>query len=297
MTETETLQGIFPALITPFTETLEIDEPFVARLMAFHESAGSQGVVVSGTNGEGPSLSAPERAKMYELACEHAGSIKVIAGTATCSVTEAAFLARQAFKAGCSALMAAPPFYFKSPSQQGLIDFFKNLLDSSRLPVILYHIPQITQVPVEPELIDALIDHPNLIGVKDSEGDLQRLERYLHYAPRLNVYVGNETLLGWAIQRGGAGSISGIANAFPEWMARVWKAHRFSGDVDAAQALLNEVCEVMRPLPSPMDVKYALSLRGFPHSPVRPPLGALTPEQRDLTRALITKLGLFTSAS
>lgn len=279
------LDGVYTALITPFTEGLQIEETVFVRLLAFQEAAGVTGVVVCGTNGEGASLTVEERKRLYELASHQRGQLKIIAGTASCSLPEVLTLARHAQKVGCDALLVVPPFFFKVLSLPGLLSFYRAVLEEVELPVILYHIPQLTGVPIEPELVEALLPYPNLLGVKDSEGNLRRLAAYLRFAPRLRVFIGREERLARALQRGAAGTISGAANAFPEWVVRVWNTFQKGGDLLAAQTLLNEPLALLRSLPYPTASKYLLHLRGFPFSPVRPPLSDLKEEQRQLLPA------------
>jgi 4-hydroxy-tetrahydrodipicolinate synthase len=275
------IQGVYTALVTPFTETGEIDEPLFVRLLAFQEAAGVNGVVVCGTNGEGPSLSVHERVRLYELACQHRGKLQIIAGTASSSLSESLYLIKKAVKAGCNALMISPPFYFKSPSIEGLEAFYRPLLDSCTLPVILYHIPRMTQVPIEPALVERLLNHPNLFGIKDSECAPPRMPAYLSFIPRLKLFVGVEKQFASALKQGASGTICGLANGFPEPLVHVWQAFRTGGDLQAAQSLVTKIFTGVKTVPAVLDSKYMLHLRGFPLSPVRPPLVELDQEQKE----------------
>lgn len=121
------LAGAYTALVTPFDASGGIDYPGVARLLAWHEANGMDGVVVAGTNGEGPSLSAIEKRDLLRFAVEHSGALKIILGAGTCSITEAIWLSDQAKKAGAVASLVLPPFYFPA-SQTGLKNWFEELL-------------------------------------------------------------------------------------------------------------------------------------------------------------------------
>lgn len=274
------IQGVYTALVTPFTGTGEIDEPLFVRLLAFQESAGVNGVVVCGTNGEGPSLTTQERVRLYELACQHRGKLQIIAGTASSSLPESLYLIKKAAQSGCDALMISPPFYFKNPSVDGLEAFYRPLLDTSSLPIILYHIPRMTQVPIEPALIEQLLDHPNLYGIKDSECAPPRMPAYLGFVPRLKVFIGVEKQFASALKQGASGTICGLANGFPEQMVRVWQAFQSGGDLQAAQSVVTKIFTGIKTVPAVLDSKYMLHLRGFPLSPVRPPLTELNQEQK-----------------
>ncbi|MCX7924810.1 MAG: dihydrodipicolinate synthase family protein [Fimbriimonadales bacterium] len=276
--------GVHVASITPFTADGGIDAPYFARLLAHFEAHGAQGVVVAGSTGEGPSLSAPEKVQLYELAVQARGNLQVTAGMLVCSLDEALYLARQAHKAGCHALMVAPPFYYPA-SLDGLVAFYRAVLDASRLPVILYNIPQRTRHKITPPLLDALLEHPNLHGVKDSSGSVRSMNQFLKYAPRLRVWVGEEKLLIKCLQRGGAGSISGLANVYLTRMARLCEAFQRGEACDGLQSLIDAAADAIDAFPAPANFKHALRLAGFPETHVRLPLVNLSETQQ---RALET---------
>jgi 4-hydroxy-tetrahydrodipicolinate synthase len=271
--------GVHVATITPFTQEGLIDAPYFVRLLAYFEAQGAQGVVVAGSTGEGPSLSAPEKVQLYELAVQAKGRLQIVAGVLSCSLDEALYLARQAAKAGCDALMVAPPFYYPA-TLEGLIAFYRAVLDASRLPVILYNIPQRTRVKLTPALVDALLEHPNLHGVKDSSGSVRALGQFLKYAPRLRVWVGEEKLLMRCLQGGGAGSISGLANIYLPRMVALCRAFEQGADCGGLQTLIDAAADAIDAFPAPANFKYALALVGFPHAFVRPPFSDLTETQR-----------------
>jgi 4-hydroxy-tetrahydrodipicolinate synthase len=215
--------GVHVAAITPFTADGTIDTPYFVRLLAHFEAHGAQGVVVAGSTGEGPSLSAPEKVQLYQLAVQAKGRLQVIAGVLSCSLDEALYLARQAAKAGCDALMVAPPFYYPA-TLEGLIAFYRAVLDASRLPVILYNIPQRTRVKLTPALVDALLEHPNLHGIKDSSGSV-RCAAPVPEVRAAPARVGRRGEAAVALSaRGGRGSISGLANVYLPRMVALCRA-------------------------------------------------------------------------
>ncbi|CUU38484.1 MAG: dihydrodipicolinate synthase family protein [Fimbriimonadales bacterium] len=272
-------RSVYTAILTPFTEGGTIDEGLFLRLLAFQEAAGVNGVVVAGSTGEGASLSAPEKGRLYELAVQGRGRLQIIAGVLTSSLTEAQFLCQKAQKLSCDALMIAPPFYFPAPLE-GLIAYFRAILETTSLPVILYNIPQRTRVPILPALIEALLGYPHLIGIKDSSGDLAQLEQYLRYVPRLRVWVGEEKFLLKCLQGGGAGTISGLANVRPQPLVQIVARFNAGEVCEGTQAQVDAFADAIDAFPAPANFKYALTHYGFPLSPVRPPLTELDPEQR-----------------
>lgn len=281
--------GVYTALITPLDDKGQLDAPLLARLLAFQESAGVEGVVVAGSTGEGPSLSVSEKIALYELAVQTRGNLRVIAGIIVCSLEEAHALMRHAYRAGCDGVMLAPPFYYRAPLE-GLIGYYRTLLRASRLPVILYNIPQLTRTPLPPALVEALLEEPSLVGIKDSSGDPESLRAYLQFVPRLKVWVGEEKLLSACLQGGGAGTISGLANVFPHHLIRVYHAFREGKDPAGAQQLVDAVADAIDVFPAPANFKYALTHYGFPLSPVRLPLMNLDDVQQQAVDALMRQL-------
>lgn len=271
--------GVHVAAITPFNAEGAIDAPYLTRLLAYFEANGAQGVVAAGSTGEGPSLSAPEKVQLYQYAVQAKGRLQVIAGVLVCSLDEALYLVRQAHKAGCDALMVAPPFYYPA-TLEGLIAFYRAVLDASPLPVILYNIPQRTRVRITPALVDALLDHPNLHGIKDSSGSVRSMQQFLRYAPRVRVWVGEEKLLSRCLQRGGAGSISGLANIYLAPMARLFEAFQRGEACGGLQALIDAAADTLDRFPVPANFKHILTHAGFPPTHVRLPLLELTESQR-----------------
>ncbi len=271
--------GVHVAAITPFTASGDIDWSYWARLLAHFEAQGAQGVVAAGSTGEGPSLSAPEKVELYERAVQAKGALQITAGILVCSLDEALYLARRAQKVGCNALMVAPPFYYPA-SVEGLTAFYRAILDAVDLPVILYNIPQRTRHKITPALIDALLDYPHLIGVKDSSGSVRSMGQFLRYAPRLRVWVGKEKLLARCLSKGGAGSISGLANVYLPRMARLCEAFLRGEPCDGLQTLIDAAADVVDEFPVPACFKYLLTLSGFPETRLRPPLQHLSDAQR-----------------
>jgi 4-hydroxy-tetrahydrodipicolinate synthase len=274
--------GVHVAAITPFTQGGAIDMPLFVRLLAHFEAQGAQGVVVAGTTGEGASLSAPEKVQLYALAAQAKGCLQVIAGVLSCSLDETLYLTRQAAKVGCNALLIAPPFYYHA-TLEGLVAYYRTVLDASRLPVILYNIPQRTRITLTPALVDALLEHPNLHGIKDSAGSARSIRQFLKYAPRLRVWVGEEKLLLLCLRSGGAGSISGLANVYLPRMVALCRAFGQGTDCSGLQMLIDAAADAIDSFPAPANFKYALTLMGFPHASVRLPLTDLTkPQQTQL---------------
>lgn len=280
-----TERGVYTAIVTPFTQHGTLDEGLFVRLLAFQESKGVKGVVVAGSTGEGASLSDSEKVQLYELAVQARGALQVIAGVLTCSLPSARFLCERAMQVGCDAVMVAPPFYFPADTQ-GLTAYFRALLEQVSLPAILYNIPQRTRVALSPDIVDAILEYPHFVGIKDSSGDPEQMARYLQYVPRLQVWVGEEKLLLRCLEGGGTGTISGLANVYPQPLVRIVQGFLAGERCEGTQAQVDAFADAIDALPAPANFKYALTHYGFPLSAVRPPLTDLTPEQRQIVDSL-----------
>jgi dihydrodipicolinate synthase/N-acetylneuraminate lyase len=264
--------GSFVALVTPFTPVGGIDWPAVARLLAYHESRGTSGVVVAGTNGEGVSLSGPEKRELVEFAVDQARGMDVVCGLATCSLTEATWLARRAHEAGAVASLVMPPFYFRSATESGVESWLREVIGASPLPCILYNFPANTGIALSPELVGRMFEIDNVIGIKDSSGSLDSLAAYLDVANQKGrrVFVGDERLLKRCLDGGGAGTVSGLANSYPRLVSRM-----ANENTDELQSLVDEAFDAIKKHPQPAVHKFVLGRRGLPLSPLRPPLEPL----------------------
>lgn len=283
--------GVYPASVTPFDDRGRIDLPAVARLLAYFRSEGCQGVVLAGTNGEGPSLSAVEKRDLVKAAVPLAADLAVILGIATPSLEEAVWLSRQAADAGAAAVLLMPPGFFRDASEAGIEAWFRTVMDRSPLPVLVYNFPQRAGVRLEAELIARLADHPQFLGLKDSSGEAANLASYAGAAKGKSMFVGDETLLADAMAAGWSGTISGAANCLSRWFAaalRDWPEDRESAM--AKLELVRPALSALRALPQPMAHKVILRDRGvLPNARVRLPL-----EELDEARLGELKLALET---
>jgi 4-hydroxy-tetrahydrodipicolinate synthase len=276
------ISGAFTALVTPFDKSGGIDFAACARLLAWHESEGITGVVVGGTNGEGPSLSGPEKRDLIEFAVRNAGKLKVIAGLGSCAMTEAAWLCRQAEKSGAVASLALPPFYFRDASDQAMEAWFSHVLDASDLPCVLYNFPKFTGFTFSTALLDRLFERPTVVGIKDSSGDPALLDQFLAYSSNKAVLVGDERLILKSLSLGGAGAISGLANSFPRLVAR-----QFAERTEEIQGLLDLACSKVKSHPQPAVHKFILSCKRLPGGAMRPPLEDLSEPAASAVRAFL----------
>jgi len=269
--------GVYPASVTPMNPDGSIDSPSIARLLAHFKAAGCKGVVLAGTNGEGPSLSAVEKRDMVRAAVPIYPDLKIVAGIATPSLDEAIWLASQAHKAGAAAGLVMPPGYFREATLEGIARWFERLFDSTDLPILVYNFPQRTGVEVTHDLMARLARHERMIGLKDSSGNRENIAGYANALKGTgkNMFVGNEALLWECLQSGWTGTISGAANCIPAWLAVVveefTKGNLESGEVKFEIA--KKGIEALRGVPQPQINKAMLFRMGvLPSCAARLPL-------------------------
>lgn len=289
--------GVYPASVTPFDSTGRIDRAGMARLLAHFEAAGCQGVVLAGTNGEGPSLSAVEKRDLLRDAAPVRGGLDLVLGVATPSLDEAIWLAKRACEFEAAAILVMPPGYFRQVSPEAIRDWFLRLLDASPSPVLVYNFPRMTGITLAAHLVGDLAGHERFAGIKDSSGEPANLAAYRAVVPQDRaLFVGDERLLLEALRLGWTGTISGAANVVPQWLVEVVRLWQAGGDegAEAKFDLLLPTIEAIRALPQPPGNKALLERLGVLDSrEPRLPLQALTDADiADAARVLEVSLGL-----
>jgi 4-hydroxy-tetrahydrodipicolinate synthase len=288
------LNGVFAPIVTPFQPAGgEVDLPWIKDYLGYLRAHGCEGIVPCGTNGEAPSLSVAERRLVLEAALAAAEGMPVIAGTGAAALPDAISLTRHAFTAGADAVLVMPPFYYRRPPDTGVAAWYQRLFDAA-VPiggrVLLYHIPQMTGVPISDELIQALLaSHGEIVyGIKDSTGDPSQGTHLRETFPALAYFVGNDHRVVEAGQDGGAGSITACANIFPDLVASAQRAARGEGDPTIAQTRLSAARSALDGFPLQPATKAALAeIAGLPPTGVRPPQVELTPAQRAALRSAL----------
>lgn len=220
--------GIWPALLTPLTETRGVDHDAFAAHSRALLAAGCGGVTPFGTTGEGPSFSLAERREALEaLVARGVPAERILASTSCAALPEVVELTRHAVSLGVHGCLVLPPYFLKGVPEQGVIDAFRWVIDQvadARLKLYLYHIPQISGVALTDTVIEALLErYPGtIVGLKDSgcvrEESVARAHRFMS---RLTVYVGNEPDLPVLGRLGSKGAVSGVANMMPRLVQRL----------------------------------------------------------------------------
>ncbi len=285
------IRGIISAMLTPFVSDVgPVDYEWLPAYLQFLAESGLHGVLALGTTGEGPSMSVAERIRTLEIIMSNRGALSVIAGAGCAALTDTIALSRAAIDLNVDAILVMPPFYIKQPSETGILAYFRALCDA--LPpdarVMLYHIPQVTGVPITTTIIDGLLEsHPGqFYGLKDSSGDWEHSRMLIDRYPQLRIFTGSDRLIARALAGGAAGAITALSSAFPRLARAVFDAFQAGGDVSAAQARLSAVRDLIDPLNTPPALKAALNwTSSLPETTVRLPLLPMSNEAAAELRA------------
>ncbi len=235
--------GIIPPMATPLLAPDELDVAGLERLIEHILRGGVQGLFLLGTTGEGPVLSYKIRRELIQRTCSQvAGRVPVLVGVTDSAYPEMLQMTEFAAKSGASAVVVAPPFYFPL-AQHDLLRLIEGLASQSPLPFFLYNQPELTKVSFGPDTVEEVSRFPNVLGIKDSSGDLDYLKNVLYRVAgrsSFKVLVGPEHLLHEALRSGAHGGVPGGANIFPQLPVRLYRAF-----VDGDDALAREIQERM----------------------------------------------------
>jgi 4-hydroxy-tetrahydrodipicolinate synthase len=291
------LKGVFPALVTPFArKSEELDEDAFRGLIR-HCLPHVDGVVTSGTTGEFPYLTRAEQRRLVEIAREEVGDKLVIAGCGASGTKQALTLAADARESGASAILVVTPF-FLHPSDKGIYQHFYDIATQVDIPLVLYNIPQVMDAYLPRRVVEDLADLPNVVGLKDSSGNLTYTMEVLEYAgDRIDLVVGHDEVVVPALSGGVTGMVLASANVYPE----VWR--KVLGLVDAGkvkealaeQRRVQKLSRIFCRHGGGVAVKAALNQMGVdvgvPRRPLKPVGGALSHETRAEIQLELERIG------
>lgn len=286
--------GVATALVTPFSDG-RVDYIALKRLASYQMDHGADALVVCGTTGEAPTLTALEKLRCVTAVAEAVnGRIPVIAGTTTNDTGYSVRLSRLACREGADGILAVTPYYNR-PMSEGLTSHFLSLADEVGKPLIVYNIPSRAGCEVKNDTYDALADHPLIVGIKEASGSLSRAsELAARYEGKLAVYSGNDDQTLPTLAVGGKGVISVVSNLFPYEMhllCRLWEEGKTAECLTLHRQLLPLMKAVFAET-NPIPVKAAMDVLGFCSAEVRLPLTAAKPETlAKLTEAMAGLLG------
>ena len=277
--------GAGVALITPMNADGSVNYEKLREMVEFQIENQTDAIIVCGTTGEASTLTNEEHLECIRFCCEVTKKrIPVIAGTGSNCTASAAYLSKEAEKAGADALLLVTPYYNKC-TQNGLMAHFKQIAGAVDLPILLYNIPGRTGVKIAPETVVALCrDVDNIVGVKDATGDISEVASVLSLAKKegieVDLYSGNDDQIVPVLSLGGKGVISVLSNVIPRDTHEMTASY-FDGDVKKSMELQLKYFDLIGALfceVNPIPVKKAMNLMGMEVGPLRAPLTEMEEE-------------------
>lgn len=278
------LSGIYAPLTTPFDGDGGLDLAGLARNLEGYAAAPLAGYVVLGTNGEFPHLSPTEKEAVIAAAVAGAGDRPVLAQVGEGSLRETVALACRAAELGAAAVLAVTPHYYRGAMDDAAqVSFFRALGDASPVPVLLYNIPQNTGLNAGPAVVEAAAEHPNVVGMKDSAGNLGQIADVAERVPPdWGLLNGSSSLLVAAFTAGARGGVLAAADVLPFEIAEIWTCCQQGrwADALALEARLRPVLRTLSGL-GVSGTKLGMDLLGYRGGVPRAPLTPVSPEKRE----------------
>ena len=289
MSKQTIFRGAATALITPLTPS-GVDYPALGRLIDWQIEQGIDALVIAGTTGEGATLTYDEHQEVIRYSVERAaGRVPIIAGSGSNDTNRAVTLSRFSCDAGADALLVVTPYYNKA-TQKGLIAMYNTIADAVDKPIILYNVPSRTGVGIEPSTYLALAEHPNIVGIKEANGNISKIvETARLVGDKLDIYSGNDDQVVPILAMGGSGVISVLSNVMPAQTHEMCERF-FKGDLTGAAKLQMDYLPLINALFSevnPIPVKAAMAAMGWCENYLRLPLTTMEPEHAEKLYALM----------
>ena len=283
-------QGSMVALVTPMADDGRLDLAALDALVEWHVAEGTDAIVAIGTTGEASTLEGDEQFEVVARCVRaSAGRVPVIAGATSNATAHAVQLSRRAETLGADAVLSAAPYYNK-PGQEGLYRHFRAVAEAVSIPVLLYNVPSRTITDILPETVERLGTLPNVKGIKEATGDLQRAAEIRRRCGKDFLLIsGDDATAREFMLQGGQGVISVTANVAPKLMHELCVAAR-AGDAAKAAALDAELAPLHKALfveSNPIPVKWALAEMGRIPAGIRLPLTPLATQNHPAVRAAL----------
>ena len=295
MSKQTIFRGAATALITPLTSA-GVDYEALSRLIDWQIEQGIDALVIAGTTGEGATLTYDEHQEVIRYSVERAaGRVPIIAGSGSNDTSRAITLSRFSCEAGADALLVVTPYYNKA-TQKGLIAMYTAIADAVDRPIILYNVPSRTGVNIEPATYAALADHPNIVGIKEANGNISKIvETARLVGDKLDIYSGNDDQVVPNLAMGGSGVISVLSNVMPAQTHAMCERF-FKGDLAGAAKLQMNYLPLINALFSevnPIPVKAAMAAMGWCENYLRLPLTRMEPEHWEKLKTIMQAHGLI----
>lgn len=288
--------GIYPAMTTPFRDDGEINENVLRNIVDFNIEKGLHGLFPVSSSGDFACMTVDQMIECMTIVADQANKrVPVIPGISSTSLEVSVKLAQKAKEVGCTAVLACPPYFYKM-SPASMAKYYEILANEIDLPLIIYNMPLFAP-PIPYEVVKLLADNKNIIGMKDSSGNIVDFMHFKEAAPRFSLLTGREEGLTAALAIGADGCMTAMANIFPELMVGIWNACR-TGDFEKARYLQKYTLPIISScfgLPFPVAFRIAMEARGFkmgPHKQIMceselKMVQKLTPIVRDLVAEVI----------
>jgi len=291
------LGEILTAIVTPFREDGSVDYDRFRELAVHLVDNGSDGLVVTGTTGESPTLTDDERFELYAAAVEAVGDrATVIAGTGTYSTAHSMHLTARAHELGVHGFLVVTPYYSKPPAR-GVVEHFRAISEVSDRPIVVYNIPSRVVINIEPETMAELAGLPTVRAVKQANDDLDQARRIVELG--LDLYAGDDNLIFPFLRLGGVGGVCVHTHVVGPQVKEQVRAYK-SGDEDTARRIdeeLEPAYELLKVAPNPIAIKAALNLLGHDVGGHRLPLVPATPDEVARVRDCLERVGLRVPAA
>ena len=288
-----TFGKILTAMVTPFDNKGNVDFVKTTKLVNYLLENGSDGLVVSGTTGESPTLTSEEKVALFQHVVKVVDKrVPVIAGTGSNNTYASIELTKKAEKAGVDGILLVAPYYNK-PNQNGLYEHFKAIASETALPIMLYNVPGRTVASIAPETTVKLSDIPNIVAIKEASGDLSAVTEIIaNTSDDFSVYTGDDSLTLPSLAIGCEGVVSVASHIIGNEMQEMIEAF-YNGDYRKAAKIHQSLVPIMNGMflaPSPAPVKTALQYKGIDVGSVRLPLVPLSPQEREKLNMLINQI-------
>lgn len=292
------IKGVIPPMITPFKENGDVDYQFHAENMEKWNKDNLAGYLVLGSNSEAVYLNEEEKLELIKITVETARKDRIIlAGTGMESTRETIKLTNKAAKLGVHAALILTPFYYGGKmNDEALIQYFTDVADNVDIPVLIYNVPKFTHVNISANAVEKLSRHPNIIGMKDSTGDIPQMVKFQSVVPEsFNLMVGTASAWYPALTLGVKAGIVALANCAPNECAMVQEEFE-KGNVEKAREIYARVFPVNHAVTATYGIaglKYACSLLGYKGGYVRRPLLELKEEEKEKIKQILIKAELL----
>ena len=290
------VKGIIPAMITPMNDSEEIDEAGMRELINYLIDSGVHGIFICGSQGESYALTEEEKKRIINIVVDEVnGRIPVYAGTGATTTKASIRLSKYAEDAGADAVTIVTPYFIK-PSQDELYMHYRRIAESIDIPVLIYNNPGRTGVNLEAETVRRLAEIDNIVGIKDSSGDLTLTAQYIMECPKeFAVLAGRDSLILATLLYGGKGAVAATANVAPKLVVEIYESF-MRGDLERARELQFKLLPLRLAFnlgTFPAVVKEAMNILKRPSGPARSPVSSLPEDKRQRLKLILKGIGLI----